>query len=122
MADRLIKARPCILDDGTEVSVAWLCDRCDGWRRKEASVGAEKSTHRVTMDVPTEAVTSWQEFKKPPFPWAAARQLEVTASRYDLGDPGSWYVINRSIPQTEWVEVVCIENGRVIWNRERSVL
>ena len=93
----------------------WLSDRPDGWLRRVASVGAEPSTHRVTVDVPSVDVMSWQEFKKPPFPWAAPKVLEHSARRYNLGDPCSWYVIARPIPKSEWVEIVRIADSQALW-------
>jgi hypothetical protein len=67
------------LENDTSISAVWACDRPDGWIRREPSVGAEVTTHRVTVDVPDEDVLSWNTLKsRPGFPWALPKVLEDT--------------------------------------------
>jgi hypothetical protein len=106
----------CRMDDGSEMTLIWLCDRPDGWVRSIATDGAEATTHRITVEVPDNQVTSWDQLKQSPgFPWRIPKVLEDSAIRDELGIPSAWFVMARPIPDSEWIEISRISDGRVIW-------
>ena len=116
IADNVIRQSSAFrLDDGTEIAVVWLSDRLGGWFRKEDGTCKDRDTHIVVVDLPDDAVVPWTEFRNPPFPQNTIWSLETTAQRPGMGDPATWLVIDRPIPQSEWVEIICVADGEVVW-------
>lgn len=115
LADRAIVPVPRSRDDGSEICAVWLSDQCDGWIRTNASVGAEATTIRITVDVPDDEIVPWDEWKVKNLTWAAADVFEKVAYRNRLGKPSTWQVIERPIPSREWIEIIRIEDEQVVW-------
>lgn len=72
-----------------------------------------KRAIRITVDVPVREVHKWRE-------WAAGRGMDPFWMRRlaAAGGANSWRVVQRPIPQTEWVAVHNMVTGDVLWSRE----
>jgi len=93
---------PAELSEALPYRVVWLTSEESSKRRgwKEGvPMGA-----RITVDVPDEDVYPWSEWKRR-VPPEAASGLEASARGWG-GDPDTWCVIERDVPQDEWLEII----------------
>jgi hypothetical protein len=70
-----------------------------------AGATLDKSEIRITVDVPKREARKWRT-------WAASRGIDSTwAKALALPGCGSWYVVARPVPSTEWVEIANARTG-----------
>ena len=96
--------------------VVWLTNHKEGWIRRKASVGAEATTTRITVELPNDEVHSWDEWKAVKFSPEAQSGLETSARSWNYGEPSTWYVIERPVPCREWVQIVRIADEAILWD------
>jgi hypothetical protein len=102
-ADRLIRQTwPAETSTAIPRRVVWLTTRTDadqGW-----SVNKGLCAY-VLVEVPDDEVVPWF-FYRQELPTGTASGLETSARRHGNGDPTTWFVVRRGLPETDWVEVV----------------
>lgn len=67
---------------------------------------------RITADVPDSEAHRWVPWAWGHLPPGAASTL--TSTRFG-GEPGNWYVVERPLPASEWVEVVDLVARVPLW-------
>ncbi|GAA3062762.1 hypothetical protein GCM10010448_52620 [Streptomyces glomeratus] len=67
---------------------------------------------RITVKVPDAEAHRWVPWAWRRLPPGAAETL--TSTRFG-GDPGAWYIIERSLPAAEWVEAVDLVSRVPLW-------
>lgn len=98
--------------------VVWLTKNQDpgmhsGWSKPQdwlpESIRADKTEIRFKVDVPSRAAQKW-------WTWARGRGIDERWAR-DLaaaGGSNSWYVIERPIPASEWIEITNVRTGEPV--------
>jgi hypothetical protein len=70
----------------------------------------------IRVEVATLDAQHWPE-------WArthGVRNMRYRALAASGGDPERWWVVERPLPRAEWVEIVEMDGGAVIWRRPLS--
>lgn len=73
----------------------------------------DKTRVRVTVDIPMIEAPSWSKWHDEN---KGSQRMKVALTTSG-GDWNSWHVCAREIPMSEWVEVVDLDTGRVLWKR-----
>jgi hypothetical protein len=102
-ADRLIRATwPGQLSLAIPERVVWLTTRTDagqGWSIRKGLCAY------VAVDLPDDDVVPWKTYRQE-LPYGTVGGLETSARAWGNGDPLTWFVGRRDIPEAEWLELV----------------
>jgi hypothetical protein len=108
LRDRLIRATwPTETSVAIPDRVVWLTTRTDsdqGWKFNESLCAY------LIVEVPDEEVVAWSQYRQE-LPWAVPGVLEDSALRNGNGDPATWFVLRRGIPEAEWLEIVDLRDA-----------
>ncbi|WP_245939130.1 hypothetical protein [Actinacidiphila glaucinigra] len=72
-------------------------------------------TVRITVEIPEPEVQRWHAWAGTKLPAQTAQVL--TATRFG-GRPDEWFVLERAIPQAEWVSVIDMRVPMALWPPE----
>ena len=105
LADGIIRCIwPAEVSDEFPQRVVLLTTETDpnkrGWK---VGSGSFLIVSRITVDVQDKEVRSWSDWKIGHDP-APVSGLETSARAWG-GDPKAWYVVERDIPRSEWVDI-----------------
>ena len=100
--------------------VVWLTDHKESWIRRQASIGAEATTARITVELRDDEVIPWDKWREVKFSPEARSGLETSARSRGYGDPSTWYVIERPVPCREWVQIVRIADAEIVWDSSQG--
>lgn len=107
-ADGLIRATwPPETSEAIPGRVVWLTDRADldqGWNvRKDLCA-------YLAVEIPPADVVLWSQYREE-LPYGTVSGLETSARSWGNGDPATWFVVRRDIPETEWLELVDLRDA-----------
>ncbi len=107
-ADGLIRATwPNETSDAIPDHVVWLTTRTDSDQGCKFNEGL---CAYVVVEVPDEEVVAWSSYRVE-VPPGTVSGLETSARRWGNGDPATWFVVLRGIPEAEWVELVDLRDA-----------
>jgi len=102
-SDGLIRVTwPEIVSGDLPSRVAWLTTRTDadqGW-----SINKDLCAYFI-VEVPDDEVVAWSMYRQELAPGPVSG-LERSARFHGNGDPTTWFVVRRGIPEAEWLELV----------------
>lgn len=91
--------------------VVWLTSNPDPAVHKWDEGGpADKTEIRFTVDIPKREAHRWRT-------WSAARGIDPKWAlnlASGAGPSGSWYVVMRPVPSSEWIEIINTVTGAAI--------
>ena len=106
-ADGLIRATwPTEVSESIPHRVVWLTTRTDsdqGWTFNEGL------SAYVVVEVPDDDVVPWSSYRGE-LPYGAVSGLETSAKAWGKGDPATWFIVRRDIPEAEWLEIVDLQD------------
>jgi len=101
-ADGLIRATwPTETSVAIPDRVVWLTTRTDsdqGWKFNDGLCAY------VVVEVPDGELVPWSTYRAE-LPPGTVSGLETSVRRWGNGDPASWFVLRRDIPEAEWLEL-----------------
>ena len=89
--------------------VVWLTRNPEAvvqtWKKGSA---VDKTEIRFAVDVPGREAHRWRD-------WSASRGIDPNWARYlAMPGSGSWYVVERPVPMSEWAEILDVSTGEAI--------
>jgi hypothetical protein len=91
--------------------VVWFTSEPRSDAQRWAGDAYEKYVVRITVDVPEPDVRSWPR-------WAKAQGIPdewYKALAESGGNPRDWYVVERPVPKSEWIDVTDMRSGNTLW-------
>lgn len=90
----------------------WL----DWFSHPHPPIRPTSDVYRITAEVPARDVTRWEPWMKAH--GTSAKTLAILKETAAALHPGSWWVTERVVPESAWVEITDA-TGAVIWKAER---